>query len=623
MNDNLKTNFDPREIKGLFAHEQNDPKKGEGGSPWKEVFAKESKDRPICFSWDQLPVHDENGEILGALHKICDDGQTFDMYFVMSINRSEVAYFKATIVDFATTPDEYNAKYSKWKSENPKSSRIQSKFSDYGYGKEKIVFLASFEPLDGDKRIPLKNFIIYKDMHYNPRGNIVAYTKILTDNEIKTKEMIDDYVNLLKEKKNLILQGAPGTGKTYRTAEIAVRLLDGEGAVLADHKTVMRRYDELRKSGQIFFTTFHQSMDYEDFVEGMMPKLEGSEVTYGIEDGIFKRACKAVHSNIEDCIDDYINKIRGWENKQVIPTKTGGSSIYVWLKGKSAISVQSVNSMSERDDSIASLNIKEVKERALKGENFKCDHHSAYIDAFVAAVKQEYGIKEQEKPVVLIIDEINRGNVSKIFGELITLIEVDKREWGEDESNGKHPIEVMLPYSKESFSVPSNLYIIGTMNTTDRSTGTLDYALRRRFAFYTLKSDVNVVKGHYPSNDKLGGKAVALFENIEKFIISKYCGDYDVDDLMVGHSYFMAKDENELRDKMKYEVIPLIKEYINDGILNVSRGEAKKYTDEWCKLNVVEIKETRQKLEGEGTESDLGGSVKSASDTSDTVQQNG
>ena len=174
----------------------------------------------------------------------------------------------------------------------------------------------------------------------------------------------------------------------------------------------------------------------------------------------------------------------------------------------------------------------------------------AYAKAFIKAVKEEYKIHGNNK-VVLIIDEINRGNVAKIFGELITLLEVDKREGSE------HPIQVTLPYSKELFSVPKNLYIIGTMNTTDRSTGTIDYALRRRFAFVTLESDSSVIEKHY-TDPTLKDQVLKLFNNIEEFIQKKLCGDLDIDDLMVGHSYFMAASEEELKDKMKYEVWPLI-----------------------------------------------------------------
>lgn len=309
---------------------------------------------------------------------------------------------------------------------------------------------------------------------------------------------LEKCAKLLSKKHNIILQGAPGTGKTYNTAAIALKTLDITDVDLTDHKAVMIRYDELLGK-QIFFTTFHQSLDYEDFVEGLKPHVQANDkgnsigVTYEPEDGIFKRACNKAVENAED-----------------------------------------------------------------------------------------------NKSVVLIIDEINRGNVSKIFGELITLLESDKR------SQGNHPIKVILPYTKAEFGVPSNLYIIGTMNTTDRSTGTLDYALRRRFAFVTLQSDRSVIEKHY---DKLGNAnlkdmAVALFDDIKKFIESPkhLCGDMSIDDLMVGHSYFMAEDEEELKDKVEYEIIPLINEYINDGILNVKNEEKKTAFDSW--LSLAPIQET-------------------------------
>lgn len=313
---------------------------------------------------------------------------------------------------------------------------------------------------------------------------------------------LEKCTKLLSKKHNIILQGAPGTGKTYNTAAIALKALDITDVDLTDHKAVMDQYDELRGK-QIFFTTFHQSLDYEDFVEGLKPHIQTDNkgnsigVTYEPEDGIFKRACNAAQTDTTN------------------------------------------------------------------------------------------------KPVVLIIDEINRGNVSKIFGELITLLESDKR------SQGNHPIKVMLPYTKAEFGVPSNLYIIGTMNTTDRSTGTLDYAIRRRFAFVTLQSDRSIIEKHY---DKLGDtdlkdKAIALFDYIKKFIENPkhLCGDMSIDDLMIGHSYFMAEDEEELKDKVEYEIVPLIKEYINDGILNVKNEEKKTAFGSWRLLAPIqEIDEDEQ-----------------------------
>ena len=415
-------------------------------------------------------------------------------------------------------------------------------------------------------------------------------------------EFTDKCARLLERKRNIIIQGAPGTGKTYNTASIALKVLGVTDIDLTDHEAVIRRYKELAGK-RIFFTTFHQSLDYEDFVEGLKPDVQKNEkgesvgVTYKPENGIFKRACQAATKDkskeITECIDDFLqHKINGFENKREIPTITGKSSFYAWWEeGNTTIQCSSIHSTSTREEthSPSPLNIEKVKLQAL-GEGME-NNWSPYAKAFIEAVKEEYNIHGNNK-VVLIIDEINRGNVAKIFGELITLLEVDKREGSE------HPIQVTLPYSKELFSVPKNLYIIGTMNTTDRSTGTIDYALRRRFAFVTLKSNKSVIEKHY-TDPTLKDQALALFDDIEEFIQKKQCGDLGIDDLMVGHSYFMSNSEEELREKMEYEVWPLIAEYINDGILNVSSEEKEAAFEAWRNLQSATIEEVNEEEEQE------------------------
>ena len=294
------------------------------------------------------------------------------------------------------------------------------------------------------------------------------------------------YTELLKSKKNIILQGAPGTGKTYTTAALAVGVCNESFIDFDEHAKLMEEYERLRASGRISFCTFHQSLDYEDFVEGLKPQLENGHISYRIEPGIFKAICR---------------------------------------------------------------------EAAL-----------AY---------QEAASEERCAPsYVPTIDEINRGNISKIFGELITLLEADKRSGG-----GEHSLHVKLPYSKEDFSVPSNLYIIGTMNTTDRSTGSIDYAVRRRFAFVTLEPRAAALREYYAQPSRaiptyVEDAALALFDEIngttegsESFIAKHKAMDFDLEDLKVGHSYFMAESLEALQLKMRYEVIPLLQEYIKDGIL--------------------------------------------------------
>lgn len=260
----------------------------------------------------------------------------------------------------------------------------------------------------------------------------------------KNKDMIDDCRKLLETKKNLILQGAPGTGKTYITHPLAL--------------SIIKDNDDVDEKEQIGLVTFHQSMDYDDFIEGIRTEItKDGQIVYKICPGIFKEICTKANEN-------------------------------------------------------------------------------------------------PKKKYVLIIDEINRGNVSKIFGELISLIEPDKRE----------SLKAKLPYSKEEFSVPKNLYIIGTMNTTDRSVGSLDYAIRRRFAFYTLLSRKEIVESSYSSKEEL--KQVSdLFDAVWNYI-DKTKTEMDVDDLMVGHSYFMYKDKEDLDMKWKYTILPLIQEYYKDGI---------------------------------------------------------
>lgn len=413
----------------------------------------------------------------------------------------------------------------------------------------------------------------------------------LSDTSKSDTLLLNECVSLLKEKKNIILQGAPGTGKTYTTASLAVALCNPSFTELEDHIKVMDEYERLRKEGQIAFCTFHQSMDYEDFVEGVKPELQGEHITYNVEGGIFKQICEQARTtegkDIIACIDDYLQKIQGYENRREIPTINEKSSIFVWWnKGNKTINIRTTHPKKDKGEqfSPSQPNIKEIKDQALGKRTTYI--HKNYKQAFIKAVKDEYHLEDDAstKPHILIIDEINRGNISRIFGELITLLEADKRT-----GEGAHPIKVKLPYSKEDFSVPSNLYIIGTMNTTDRSTGSIDYAVRRRFAFITLKTDPEVIKTCI-KDDAVRAKALALFKQINgdgtddtrSFIATHKAGDFDLEDLKVGHSYFIAETLEALQMKMRYEVIPLLREYIKDGILQ-GKEKDEKYFAAWEK----------------------------------------
>lgn len=466
-----------------------------------------------------------------------------------------------------------------------------------------------------------------------------------------TPGIIEQYTHILQLKKSIILQGAPGTGKTYNTAALALSIC-GE-TIPEEHEDVMKRYDELQKEGRISFCTFHQSMDYEDFVEGIKPKTVNEQVTYEIEPGIFRTICENAKSIITEKKSDKIDfsKTRVFKmslgekgkddaeifdyclENNVVGLGWGGDKDFSQCKKKEdfkalddtwgAFAMEVFKQWMQIGDIILiSDGTKSVKAiaRIVGDYEFRKDApinmcqfrkvewlytgdlipisklydknlsqqsiYAFYITPkygkpdFNGTIKVDVindiitGKVDDEIPqnYVLIIDEINRGNVSKIFGELITLLEADKR------LGGDHPIKVTLPYSKESFGIPSNLYIIGTMNTTDRSVGNIDYAVRRRFAFVTLKADRQILVSKYGEDSK----QVQLFDAVFAFLDDdKKHPDMDIDDLMVGHSYFMANDDNELRLKLEYEIIPLIWEYCKDGIINVKKDELKKAFDDW------------------------------------------
>lgn len=374
---------------------------------------------------------------------------------------------------------------------------------------------------------------------------------------------------LLENSGQIILQGAPGCGKTYITTELAVYLCDGE--VPSTREELKKRYKELQKEGRVEFTTFHQSLDYEEFVEGLKPdtdSLNDKEMRFVVKSGIFKRICQAASatttSNLKEAYNSFAEDVVNYDDIYKI-NMPNGSMFGVTINGKGNLSLYTGKDF-KLNGTLTYENIEKFFYGADLGY-WKC-----YFKGIIDVLKKDYKLaaenKDANKPYVLFIDEINRANVSKVLGELITLLEKNKRLGEEDE------FTVTLPYSGENFGVPDNLYIIGTMNTADRSLGYIDYAVRRRFAFMTIEAKSDVIREFYNGNGELMKKELLLFTSVSDLIKDNLNPDFDLNNIMVGHSYFLAKSDDDFELNLEYKIRPLLEEYLRDGII-VDNGEIK------------------------------------------------
>ena len=377
---------------------------------------------------------------------------------------------------------------------------------------------------------------------------------------------------------NQILYGPPGTGKTYNSINHALAIIEGkildvlETESEENREEVLKRYKAFVAQGQILFTTFHQSMCYEDFIEGIKPVEIDYKLNYELKDGIFKTISENAFTNYKSHTEQLVKKSfdEVWNN--LLKPLNEDEPVKVQMK-KSSYEITHVNDKTiffkkDSGESKHTLSINTLKAMYNEGENniIKGGLQPYYEPLLNELLKgSEQAKKEELRNYVLVIDEINRGNVSQIFGELITLIEKDKRVGAKEE------LTVTLPYSKKKgFGVPSNLYIIGTMNTADRSVEALDAALRRRFTFIEM-----------PPNYDLPQLEIEVIEGVTLLTILKTINNrieklLDKDHL-IGHSYFLEIEEKEtLKKVMQFHIIPLLQEYFYGDVAKIGLvlGEA-------------------------------------------------
>lgn len=398
--------------------------------------------------------------------------------------------------------------------------------------------------------------------------NVLQFLHTKHPEVIKTLTAYIDSMDSLKQTENAlnkislntILYGPPGTGKTHNTINKAIEIIDSEYffSNQNNRENLKKKFDDLRKNGQIEFVTFHQSMSYEDFIEGIKPKTVNGSVVYEYEDGVFKSFCnkaRFVSGNLTDVLEKFKADISEEDGKPSIEVKTSATTFDVIYRGTNVFYVQPHNS--SKENPWYPINIDNIR-KAFETDSYVGIYNPTYVREVINYLKKYYGLvkgsvqpSSQKKKYVFIIDEINRGNIAQIFGELITLVESNKRQ-GETEE-----LSSQLPYSKQSFSVPNNVYIIGTMNTTDRSVEALDTALRRRFSFQEMNPDYKLVK-----ELKVGSIEIKLLLEAINKRISKLLNK----DHLIGHAYFLElKDSDDKLGQLKTifhnRIIPLLQEY--------------------------------------------------------------
>ena len=421
--------------------------------------------------------------------------------------------------------------------------------------------------------------------------------------------------------KNMILYGPPGTGKTYNSVVYAVAICEEksiEEVSSEKYEDVKSRYEKLKKDGRITFTTFHQSYGYEEFIEGIRPVMasenaeleaqNGTQLNYRVEAGVFKKFCDdakkievktdkfdfdkdaiiwkvTVRPEVrEDCFEN--NHVRidwgmdsegayGFVNDMkkgdLILTTDGSRSI---INGIAIVTSDEAFELEGADEDKTTRNVTwlatKISEDIRSINAGKMLHRMTcarvpkmeIADVVALAMNKNTNLsgtelEDNKKPYVFIIDEINRGNISKIFGELITLIENTKR-LGMDEQ-----ASAILPYSKEEFSVPSNVYILGTMNTADRSIALMDTALRRRFEFVEMMPDSQVLRDI--GADKIVEAGIEL-DVAEMLDVINQRIEYLYDrEHTIGHAFFTGLKKEPTVHKLgsifKKSIIPLLQEY--------------------------------------------------------------
>lgn len=486
---------------------------------------------------------------LALLKKCIEENGHFKIFYSLS---RQVKYV-AEVIDFATNQQELTQKG--WGKLYSGITWYSTNFTDYKDSNKSasIIYLASkFYPVESTPENQFKYLHPYKYPSVGSQTPVVSYN---TNLQIQERIIMENNINLLKYKKQIILQGPPGTGKTKLAQEIAEKLISFNEINKGTTSIKQLSREFIKKNLKV-----GQKLESKNKKEFEIISLDKSVVI------IKSETSKPWRPSYDKIIDSFNNQ--SW----LVKGRSGGYTSYedaiaryFYETHLSSIESSEQQLQSEVDFSvIIQFHPSYTYEDFVRGIVAKTSDTEEGI-VYVAENKilvefSERALNDPENNYILIIDEINRANLSSVLGELIYALEY----------RGKAIESMYAVNNDKKVIIPPNLYIVGTMNTADRSVGHIDYAIRRRFAF------IEVLPEKLQDSEELYFNTTGFEKVAALFAEGNVSPDFDRKDVQIGHSYFIAKktdaDSEQKRDeifemKMKFEVVPILFEYVKDGIL--------------------------------------------------------